>query len=153
MAEPRWVDWRIAPLSEAHDAAEFSCGKPSLDTFIRRYALRNQRNDIGRTFVGVQPRSSRVQGYYTITSGKVVHENLPDEERRMLPRYPVPVVLIGRLAVDRQAQGHGLGATLLLDALHVAQEASKLMGVWGVEVDALDEDARSFYLKYGFRSL
>lgn len=153
MDDPRPDDWRIEALSEAHDATAFRCGKPSLDTFIRRYALRNQQNDIGRTFVGLRPASTRVYGYYTVASGKVIHENLPEEERRLLPRYPVPVVLIGKLAVDLDAQGRRLGVFLPMDALRLSVEASRLIGVHGVEVEALDEQAKSFYEKYGFTPL
>jgi len=108
---------------------------------------------MGRTFVAIVPGNNRVCGYYTISSGKVAKEDLPEEQRRRLPRYPIPVVLIGKLAVDQNAQGCGLGALLLMDALRLAYQASKLLGIRGVEVDALDEDARRFYVKYGFRAL
>ena len=151
--EPSAASWRIEPLSDGHGVEAFCCGKPSLDDYIRRYALRNQRNDMGRTFVATEPESKRVCGYYTIASGKVANRDLPEEERRLLPRYPVPVMLIAKLAVDQTSQGCGLGAQLLLDALRLADEASRIMGIRGVEVDALDEDARRFYLKYGFKSL
>ena len=83
----------------------------------------------------------------------MVHEVLPTAEAKGLPRLDVPVVLIGKLAVDRSVQGQGLGALLLVDALRRSLQISEQVGIGAVEVDAIDDAARNFYLKFGFRSL
>ena len=80
-------------------------------------------------------------------------ENIPDDFRRRLPQVPVPVVLLGRLAVDNASKGRGLGKALLVTALRQAAALSDTIGIAAVEVDAIDDDARTFYLKYGFTSL
>lgn len=93
---------------------------------------------------------SRVAGYYAISSHRVAFEALSDDQARGLPRIGVPVILLGRLAVDRSFQGRGLGAELLIDALRRVLTIAEQVGVRAVEVDAIDDGARQFYLKYGF---
>lgn len=88
-------------------------------------------------------------GYYTISSSGVAFDTVPEN----LPRYPVPVALIDRLAVDQSARGRGLGETLLVHALQSAQRASDIVGIYAVVVDAWDQTAKTFYLKYGFNEL
>jgi GNAT superfamily N-acetyltransferase len=94
-----------------------------------------------------------VVGYYAISTHRVVYEALPAAEAKGLPRLDLPLVLIGRLAVDHTVQGQGLGALLLVDALRRSLQISEQVGIRAVEVDALDDAARNFYLKFGFRSL
>ena len=150
MPDPSPPPWRIEPLAEGHDRGPFSCGKPGLDEFLRLYALQNQRKGVGRTFVAVRPGEAIVRGYYTLSSGSVAFAHLPPERRKGLPRYPVPVAHMGRLAVAQDFRGLGLGRLLLLDALRRTQRVAHDLGVCGMEVVALDEAARGFYLKYGF---
>lgn len=95
------------------------------------------------------PAKSEVLGYYTISSGYVTFDTVPEK----LPRYPIPVVHLGRLAVDLRMQGRGAGKMLLVDALRRSVRVSEYLGIYAVEVRALHERARSFYLKYGFASL
>ncbi len=92
-------------------------------------------------------------GYYTLAAGAVAFERLPDDAARKLPKHPVPVVLLARLAVDQSAQGKGLGEVLLLDALQRSLNLSAGLGVYAVEVDELDDAAAAFYRKYGFTPL
>ena len=94
-----------------------------------------------------------VSGYYTLAAGSVAFPHLPRETAARLPRHPVPVVLLARLAVDRSAQGRGLGRTLLVDALQRALGLSASLGVFAVEVLAIDEDAAGFYARFGFAPL
>jgi GNAT superfamily N-acetyltransferase len=101
----------------------------------------------------VRPGEQLVLGYYALTNHRVVYEALPPTESKGLPKIDVPVVLLGRLAVDVSVQGRGLGALLLVDALRRILEVADEVGVRAVEVDAIDDDARRFYEKFGFRSL
>lgn len=153
MAESIPVDWRIERLTKSHDRASFCCGKPALDEFIRKFATQYDKKDMGRTYVAVAPDDTRVAGYYTLSTGAVAFATLPEAVSRKLPRHPIPVLHLGRLAVDEGARGKRLGETLLLDALRRCAELSDQVGVFAIEVYALDGEARTFYLKYGFTSL
>lgn len=139
----------IEQLSARHNRSSFDCGVQELNTYIQKYSGQHQRKGMGRTYVAIEEGETRVVGYYTISSSAVAFEAVPDN----LPRHPVPVVLIGRLAVDNSARGSGLGETLLIHALQSAQRASEILGVYAVVVDALDKNAKGFYLRYGFHEL
>lgn len=141
-----------------HDRAAFSCGRPSLDDFIRSHASQYEKRRLGKTFVTVLPLKindgkAPVIGYHTLAAGAVAFERLPTQASRKLPKHPVPVVLLARLAVDLTAQGKELGEGLLLDALQRSLDLSHSIGVHAVEVVALDEVAAAFYKKYGFTPL
>ena len=140
-------DVTVELLTETHDRVSFDCGEPSLNEYLQRFARQNADNFLGRTYVAVVAGETRIQGYYTISSASVVREDLPEKR---LPRYPIPVVLMGRLAVDRQSQGQGFGEFLLLDALKRSARLAQHLGIHALVVDALNESARSFYRKYGF---
>jgi len=150
---PEEPGWEFAPLSRTHDRAGFSCGEPALDTFLHRFARQNQDRGLSRTYAATVPGERRVLGYFTLSAGSVAIRDLPEEERRRLPRYPVPVVHLGRLAVDRTAAGRGLGERLLVEALRIALRSSEAVGAFAVEVVAKDERARAFFGKYGFAPL
>jgi GNAT superfamily N-acetyltransferase len=141
--------YTIERLSSAHARDAFDCGEQALDDYLRRYAGQHDRKGLGRTYVAVEPGGTVVKGFYTISSGAVSFEVVPEN----LPRHPILVVLLGRLAVDRTAQGHGLGAMLLIHALRRALDVSEQLGVHAVAVDTLNESARAFYLKYDFSEL
>ena len=140
-------DLAIELLTEKHDRVSFDCGEPSLNEYLQRFARQNAELFLGRTYVLVVPGQARIEGYYTISGGSIARGELPEKR---LPRYPVPVVLMGRLAVDRQAQGRGFGELLLLDALKRAAQLAQHLGIYAVVVDALNERARNFYRRYGF---
>jgi GNAT superfamily N-acetyltransferase len=139
--------YKIELLTEQHEIDHFDSGVESKDQFLRKFALQNSKGGLGRTYVAIRPESRKVDGYYTISSSSVKFENLPN---RNLPRYPIPSILLGKLAIDRSAQGQGLGTALLYDALQRAAQISEEIGVFLVEVKALDENAKRFYLKYEF---
>lgn len=136
----------IETLSSTHDRNAFDCGESSLNTYLRQYARQNDEKGLGRTYVAVEPDQTRIAGYYTISTGAFTFEQVPEK----LPRYPIPVVHLGRLAVDLSSQGKGLGELLLIDALKRATLAAEQLGIYAVEVRALNDSARRFYLKYGF---
>lgn len=139
----------VVPLSDRHDRSQFDCGEPSLNLFLQRYAGQHDRRGFGRTYVAVSEASAAVSGYYSISSGSVAFEAVPEN----LPHHPVPIVLLGRLAVDRRVQSQGVGGVLLVDALWRAQRAADELGIYAVAVETLSDRARSFYLKFGFRAL
>jgi GNAT superfamily N-acetyltransferase len=147
------VSFTVEPLSREHDRADFDSGEPALDEFLRRNARQNQEKNVSRTYVAVRRGERKVLGFYTLASGAVGFESLPDDVRRRLPRYPVPVVHLARLAVDRSVRGLGLGEALLFDALRRAARVADVLGVFAVEVAAKHERAREFYLRYGFRPM
>ncbi len=143
----------IFRLGARHVREHFDCGVPALDEFLRRYARQNDQRELSRTYVATRPDDHAVLGYVTIRAGEVACADLPEEERKRLPRYPIPVLHIARLAVDKQARGAGLGEQLLVYALQKALDAAEKIELWGVEVIAKDESARSFYMRYGFKAL
>lgn len=140
----------------AADAASgFRCGEPRLDEYLARHAFANDQAGIGCTYVlrkseTDDPTFPPVLGFYTLSMATVVPEAVAARMARRPPRYPMPVALIGRLAVDERARGRRLGESLLMDALRRANEASELLGCIGVIVDAKTEKAERFYEKYDF---
>jgi ribosomal protein S18 acetylase RimI-like enzyme len=145
------AEWKIVPLSEGHDRASFDCGVASLNDFLKRYARQNELRKLSRTYVAIPDGAPRtIAGYYTLSGGAVRAEQVPHEK---LPRYPVPTAHLGRLAVDHRFQRKRLGELLLLDALRRCLEISREIGVFAVEVVAVDEPAVNFYRKYGFVAL
>ena len=144
--------WDILPLSSSHDRSAFDCGVPEMNLYLREHAGQNAKRDIARTFVAIrQTEPRRIGGYYTLTLRSLAFDALPQEKH--LPRYPIPVVHLGRLAVDGAFQGQRLGKRLLLDALTQSQKIADLAGCYAVEVMALDKNAAAFYLNYGFHPL
>ena len=103
--------------------------------------------------MAVREGDPRVLGYYAISNHLVRYDALPEDQAKGLPTIDIPVALLGRLAVDKAAQGQGLGQHLLIDALRRAAHISRHIGIRAVEVQAIDEAARRFYLKFGFVSL
>lgn len=145
--------WNIERLSRTHERSAFDCGQPALNEWLNRRAGQFDRRDLSRTFVATRAGLPAVLGYYAIATHRIVFESLPADESKGLPRLDIPVVLLGRLAVDRTAQGQGLGSLLLVDALQRALQISDQIGIRAVEVDAIDDAAKAFYLKFGFREL
>lgn len=141
----------VAPLGKQRDRKSFDCGERSLNQYLHRYASQDIRRRVNRVFVASPPDEPRqVIGYYSLSAGGLDATDLPEEIRRRLPRYPVPVVLLGRLAVAKSQQGKGLGSILLADALHRIAQASQVMAVYAVIVDALNDRAAAFYREFGF---
>ncbi len=146
-------DWSIERLDRSHQREEFCCGNESLDTFARRLVSQYERRRLGRTFVVVRAGEKCVLGYYTLASGAIAFEHLPAALAKRLPKHPVPVVLLTRLATDQTVRGLGLGKMLLLDALRRSVGFSRELGIHAVEAQATDESAKRFYTKFGFVSL
>lgn len=127
---------------------QFDCGEPALNDWLRRRAKANQAGGASRTYV-VMDGEGRVAGYYALAAGAIAARDAPGAVRRNMPD-PIPMVVLGRLAVDRSWQGTGLGAALLRDAVERAVAASRAIGVRGLLVHAISEAAAAFYRRYGF---
>ena len=141
----------IAPLGKQHDRKSFDCGEHSLNQYLYRYASQDIRRRVNRVFATSPPDAQRqVIGYYSLSAGGLDATDLPEKFRHRLPKYPVPVVLLGRLAVAESHQGKGLGSILLADALQRIAQASQVMAVYAVVVDALNDRAAEFYRQFGF---
>lgn len=136
------------PISIDHETRGFDSGEPTLDQWLARRALVNEAGGASRTFVVVDIEK-RVLAYYAMATGAVAHAMASGSIRRNLPE-PIPVLVLGRLAVDRREQGRGLGGALLQDALHRALAVSQQVGVRALLVHALHEPAKQFYEHYGF---
>lgn len=145
---------RIRPLDRTVDAAAFRCGQPVLDEYIHRYAAQDVRRNVARVFIATPESDSRqLAGFFALRAGSVNCSELPASVAKKLPRYPVPVALIGRLAVATDFQGKGLGAILLADACRKVAHASATLAVAGIIVAAKDVAAASFYRHFGFLPL
>ena len=137
------------PLNATHLLNDFECGEPSLDEWLKRRAMSNQQNGASRTFVVVD-EENRVRGFYAMAAGAVSHLQATSSVRRNMPD-PIPVMVLGRLAVDCRAQGIKVGASLLQDAVKRAIAVSQNTGVRALLVHALHEQAKQFYEHYGFQ--
>lgn len=148
MNEPRLV---IEPLGPQHDRDSFMCGEPAVDDYLRRRASQDTRRRVARVFVAVGAAPEEIAGYYTLSAASFEKDELPAGIARRLPHYPVPAVVVGRLAVSRSFQGRGLGETLLLDAVRRVVRASATIAAYAVVVDAKNEAGPAFYERYGFQ--
>jgi GNAT superfamily N-acetyltransferase len=131
------------PIAGRHDLSQFDCGEPALNDWLRQWALKNESR-FSRTYVVCS--GDRVVAYYCISAGSVARAAAPGKLRRNAPE-PIPVSLMGRLAVDRHFAGKGLGADLLSDALRRIAVASQSIGIGAVLIHAKNEAAKRFYLR------
>lgn len=141
---------RIELLTARHRRDGFDCGEPALNEFLKRYARQQAERDFSRTYVAVADDGAGILGFHAISTGAIDFKNWPVGLR--LPRYPVPVARIGRLAVDVGAQGNGVGAALLDHALRLSAAMAWQVGLHAVVVDAKHAKAAAFYARYGFQS-
>jgi GNAT superfamily N-acetyltransferase len=135
------------PLAERHATNRFDCGVESLNHWLQRRAQANQRGDASRTYVCLDAEE-QVVAYYALASSAVAAEAAPGRFRRNMPD-PIPVVVLGRLAISRHYQGMGLGRALFQDAAQRALHAADAIGIRGLLVHALSDEARNFYLGLG----
>lgn len=136
-------------LSASDIYSTFDCGEPSLNDWLKKRALRNETAGSARTFVSIDADSGEIAGYYCLSASSLLREDAPGAVARNMPD-PIPVILIGRLAVDQRFKGHSLGASLLQHAILKGVEASRMIGARAFIVDALNEPAAAFYAKFGF---
>ncbi|MER8631142.1 GNAT family N-acetyltransferase [Mesorhizobium opportunistum] len=135
------------PLADHHELGDFLSGIPSLDDWLKKRARTNQSDGASRTYVTCV--GNRVVGYYAIASGGVRMVEAPGRFRRNMPD-PIPVVVLGRLAVDQSRHGQGIGRALVRDAGLRILQAAEILGIRGILVHAISDDARAFYMAVGF---
>jgi ribosomal protein S18 acetylase RimI-like enzyme len=140
----------LVPITKTLQKSQFDCGYEELNDYFHHYALKNDKLNIGKTFVAKDSAKGLVAGYMTLSNAQMAAETLPDNVRKGLPKYPVPALRIGKLAVDKNFQRTGIGAWLLRSALEKALLISDTTGLFAVIVDAIDNKAKGFYEKYGF---
>ncbi|MBC6399787.1 MAG: GNAT family N-acetyltransferase [Ekhidna sp.] len=140
------------PLNSAHKKSDFSCGKEMLDNYLHKQANQEIKRKLSACFVIKEEQTELIKGYYTLSNNSIPLEDIPDDIRKKLPRsyMTIPTTLLGRLAIDNNFQGQGIGKLILIDALKRSFELSKIIGSFAVVVDPIDEDAERFYDKYGF---
>ncbi len=136
-------------LHSDHKISEFESGNETLDHWLHHQAWRNDRADASRTYVVCD--GSRVVAYYCLSTGSIDHSEARGKMRRNMPD-PIPVMILGRLAVDLAWQRHGIGGALLQDALFRTIQVSEIAGVKALLVHAISEEAIAFYEQWGFVS-
>jgi GNAT superfamily N-acetyltransferase len=136
------------PIADGHDLSAFASGEPALDDWLRRRARSNQASGASRTYVIALQH--RVIGYFSLASGAITIAEAPSRARRNMPD-PIPMAVLGRLAIDQEWQRRGLGRLLLRDAILRTSQAAAIIGVRGLLVHALSPAARRFYESNGFR--
>ena len=139
---------KIEKLTTEHNIMPFDCGNVVLNDYINKYALINQKMRTSTTYIAVD--KDEVVGYYSITSASVRHEAAPKKVRRGLPQYDIPVLLLARLAVHINKQGHGIGKGLLKDSMLRTLEVSDIIGIRAMLVHAKNEAATEFYKLFDF---
>lgn len=139
---------RIEKLNSSHVLSAFDCGADALNTYLKRHALSNQSAGSAQTHVALE--DDRPIGFYTLTVAQAAHAEAGPRVAKGMPRYPIPVMLLARLAIDVSAQGKGLGAGLLKDAILRTLQAADIAGIRAMLVHAKDENARQFYEYFGF---
>jgi GNAT superfamily N-acetyltransferase len=143
------ASWRIEPLHKSHERSSFDCGNEALNRYLRELATQDAKRLFANCFVARSVESPVALGFYTLAAGELPMTGLPPELARKLPRYPsVPVVRIGRLAVDLRQRGKGWGAILIADAIERVLRAE--IAAYALLVDAKDESAVTFYRHLGF---
>jgi GNAT superfamily N-acetyltransferase len=136
------------PLGPQHRLEGFDCGKPSLNDWLLRHARQAQGSGSARTFVVSE--EGRVAGYFSLTVGQVDTLDAPERMRQGMGQYPIPVVILARLAVNRQDQGRGIGVGLLQDAIRRALLVAGQAGIRAMLTHPIDADAARFYTRFGF---
>jgi len=146
--------YRIEPLRKSHDRSVFACGNEPLDRYLKQQARQDAEKRVAAPFVLIEPPANRFLGYYTLSASAVMADELPDTLAKTLPRYPqLPVILLGRLAVDQSCKGRGIGEFLLMDALCRSLQPAADIAAMAVVVDAKDASAVSFYQHFDFMLL
>ncbi len=144
--------WTFCPISKQMSRDSFDCGKEKLNLYLRQSARQHHEKGISKTFVALpEPESKIIAGYYSVCMAQIEFLSMPTSQQKGIPReYPIPAMRITRLAVDKTFQGKRLGQELLMEALTRALRLASEIAIYAVVVDAIDDEAKQFYLKYDF---
>lgn len=144
--------YRLVSIKEIKSKAvlkKFDCGTEVLNSFLNRYALKNDELGIGRTFIALDD-NDQISGYFTLATAQVAYNEIPEDYKGKLPKYPIPALRIARLAVSKDLQGKGVGKWLLAQAFIKIVQVADVTGLYFIIVDA-KETSKSFYEHYGFQ--
>lgn len=144
---------KIELLGKRHDRKAFDCGKEALNRYLKTLARQHHEQGFVKTFVAVEEGQERVLGYIALSMGNVLLDDADESVFARLPKHPMPVLHVARLATDLRYAGRGIGSMLLAHAADLAVTASKSMGVFALELVAKDEEACRYYLRRGFLPL
>ncbi|EJT2854145.1 GNAT family N-acetyltransferase [Salmonella enterica] len=139
------------PLTPAHNIAEFCCSEPGLNEWLRKKALKNHATGVSRVYVICAENTNQVIGYYCLSTGSIQRYTAPGAYRRNAPDS-LPVIVLGRLAIDQAYSGKGLGIALLKDAIYRTENIALQVGVRALIVHALNDSVRNFYTKFAFEA-
>lgn len=145
----------IELLDKKHNRNDFDCGNELLNNYLKNQAGQDIKRKLSACFVFAEKETNCIQGYYTLSNNSIPLSCFPDQIRKKLPQAysSIPATLLGRLAIDKNSQGRGLGKILLIDALKRSYEISKEIGSFAVVVDPINREAEQFYEKYDFINL
>lgn len=144
---------RICKLGKSHKKSEFDCGKKPLNDYLAKIAKQDVEKNVAICYI-LEGEEKKVIGYFTLSSGSISKDEIPEKESKKLPRYSdIPFAVIGRLAIDKNYQGHGYGDYLLVEAFSEILKVAEVIGIAGIFVDPIDIAAIKFYEKFGFIKL
>jgi GNAT superfamily N-acetyltransferase len=144
------LDWREEPIAKKHDRSSFDCGEPALNEFLRRHARQSHDKGAAKTFLTISNSDGKsILGFYSLAPASLEYARAPELVRKGLARHEVPVFRLGRLAVSRLVQGHGLGGQLILAAGRRCLFAAAEVGGVAILIDAKNERAANWYESYG----
>jgi GNAT superfamily N-acetyltransferase len=138
----------VSLLESRHDRSHFDCGAEALNVYLKQFALQNQKKSIVRNYVTC--RGLRIVGYYSLAYGSAAQADVPLTLAKGIGKYPIPLMILARLAVDVHGKGQGLGKALLKDAVLRTLQAADIAGLKAILVQAKDKAAEMFYAKHGF---
>ncbi|HEY3781471.1 MAG TPA: GNAT family N-acetyltransferase [Fimbriimonadaceae bacterium] len=141
----------IEQLASHHVRTHFDCGTDALNNFIIKLASQHDARGFGKTYVALMPGETDICGYLNVCAGSVEFENVPEDIAHKLPKHPLPVLHLSRMAVHKDLKEQGIGKLLLVHCFKLATTASEKIGIHAVDVVAKDEAAKKFYLHFGFK--
>jgi len=149
------MSYLTEPLDSNHYRGNFSCGKDLLDNYFWTQVKQDVKRKLSACFVLIDNETDKISGYYTLSSNSISKDLIPETVKKKLPKsyLSIPAILLGRLAIDKNFQGKGIGKLLLIDSLKRCYDTSESIGAFAVIVDPFDEEAERFYEKYGFIKL